>query len=314
MKFLTIPKNGASWQQPLVYAVELGASDGSDAHVEIVDADNSSIASFNVYGKSSFEVDISPYIRDIADVAPVTSKIALSRSNAAYKIVVRVNGVSSETRIYYREELDVETPTILSCVKERAVVSSHDTIRLTIYAKKTVSITIHKIRKVVMSRSFHIMTNGLPVELVFPLSQEEDDITSVNIKIVMDELHTHDLSYRVIQQVCKGVQTVWYNTMGGVESYTFPRCKLISCEAVMKRGRDGQERVAGKEYLYTLYSAYEVADELARIGQIPFADNLYVDKGGTCHSVQLVTRKIDLGDTPGGKNLQIEVKSRKKLK
>ena len=72
MKFLTIPKNGASWQQPLVYAVELGASDGSDAHVEIVDADNSSIASFNVYGKSSFEVDISPYIIKGKNVFEIT--------------------------------------------------------------------------------------------------------------------------------------------------------------------------------------------------------------------------------------------------
>lgn len=313
MKFLSIPENGASWQEPLLYSVDLETTDRVDSHVEVVDVGrNVVIASFYVYGGTSFEVDISPYVRIIADMAPIAYTRILSYSPTAYNIEVRVNGVASLSRRFYRAKFDVDTPKILSSIPDNPEVVFGETVRMTLYAKERVAVTVQSFAKNVQARSYSILSDGLPVEFVYPLLEVDEELTAVEITITLDGNFYGTIRYKLVGRKGISERIVWYNDNGGVECYTFPQGMLCSCEAIVQRVSGGDDKVVGREYLYRLYSAYESTKGMIRIMKMVCADSLYRERQGVCKKIELLTRKLDFDEIRKLKNLSVDIKIREK--
>lgn len=313
MKFLRQPNNGASWQEPLLYAVVLDDEDGGVARVKIEASDRQQlIASFNIYGGSEAEFDIAPYLRNSVDDTPLNGERGLFVSPYAFNVVVSVNGISSEQRCFYRTSLQELQPGIICCGAGTSTISRGERIQVTLYAQSRVDVTVmhHSLRN--LRRSYAINSNGCPVELIYPLTEVDEGLQRVVLSISVDGQPRMSVDIPYVERSGPQRQVMWQGGRGGTEGYRFPQCVLKSREAIMERGADGKERVVAREERWLLTSAYESAEEMERIEEMIFADKLYFVNGGECEEVALLTRKLNRGDVGELKRMQIEVRKREK--
>lgn len=313
MKFLRQPNNGASWQEPLLYAVVLDDEDGGVARVKIETSDRQQlIASFNIYGGSEAEFDVAPYLRSSVDDAPLNGERGLFVSPYAFNVVVSVNGVSSEQRCFYRTSLQELQPGIICRGAGTSTISRGERIQVTLYAQSRVDVTVmhHSLRN--LRRSYAINSNGCPVELIYPLTEVDEGLQRVVLSISVDGQPRVSVDIPYVERSGLQRQVMWHSERGGTEGYRFPQCVLKSREAITERGADGKERVVAREERWLLSSAYESAEEMERIEDMIFADKLYFVNGGECEEVALLTRKLNRGDVGELKRMQIEVRKRER--
>lgn len=313
MKFLRQPNNGASWQEPLLYAVVLDDEDGGVARVKIETSDRQQlIASFNIYGGSEAEFDVAPYLRSSVDDTPLSGERGLFVSPYAFNVVVSVNGVSSEQRCFYRTSLQELQPGIICRGAGTSTISRGERIQVTLYAQSRVDVTVmhHSLRN--QRRSYAINSNGCPVELIYPLTEVDEGLQRVVLSISVDGQPRVSVDIPYVERSGPQRQVMWHSERGGTEGYRFPQCVLKSREAITERGADGKERVVAREERWLLSSAYESAEEMERIEDMIFADKLYFVNGGECEEVALLTRKLNRGDVGELKRMQIEVRKRER--
>lgn len=313
MKFLRQPNNGASWQEPLLYAVVLDDEDGGVARVKIETSDRQQlIASFNIYGGSEAEFDVAPYLRSSVDDTPLNGERGLFISPYAFNVVVSVNGVSSEQRCFYRTSLQELQPGIICRGAGTSTISRGERIQVTLYAQSRVDVTVmhHSLRN--LRRSYAINSNGCPVDLIYPLTEVDEGLQRVVLSISVDGQPRVSVDIPYVERSGPQRQVMWHSERGGTEGYRFPQCVLKSREAITERGADGKERVVAREERWFLTSAYESAEEMERIEDVIFADKLYFVNGGECEEVALLTRKLNRGDVGELKRMQIEVQKREK--
>lgn len=300
MKFLSTPNSGASWRDPLIYVIDLEGDSSEVAHVEIVDTgSNSQIASFNLYGVTSAEIDIAPYIRKYVTKESVSNTKGVSISKAAVKSAVVVNGVSSASAVFYAASLENTRPGVLSTTPDNPRISLGESIHITLYGLSNVNISIQHIATKSHIRTYSIATNGLPVEFAYPLNAADNGLTAINVDIVIDGRRVDIWSYKYVSRENPSQQVVWYNSRGGVESYTFPKVERSCYEAILKG-----DNVVGRSTTWQLTSAYESPEEIARVEEMLFADNIYVSNNGAYQRVELLTRKL----LHSAKNLQITIR------
>jgi hypothetical protein len=187
MKFLRQPNNGASWQEPLLYAVVLDDEDGGVARVKIETSDRQQlIASFNIYGGSEAEFDVAPYLRNSVDDTPLNGERGLFVSPYAFNVVVSVNGVSSEQRCFYRTSLQELQPGIICRGAGTSTISRGERIQVTLYAQSRVDVTVMHDSLRNLRRSYAINSNGCPVELIYPLTEVDEGLQRVVLSISVD--------------------------------------------------------------------------------------------------------------------------------
>ena len=313
MKFLRQPNNGASWQEPLLYAVALDDEDGGIARVRIETSDTQQlIARFNIYGGNEVEFDIAPYLRNSIDDTPTSGERGLFISPYAFNVVVNVNGVSSQQRCFYRTPLQGLQPGIISRGAGTSTISRGERIQMTLYAQSRVDVTVmhHALRN--LRRSYAINSNGCPVELIYPLTEVDEGLQRVVLSISVDGQPRVSVDIPYVERSGPQRQVMWYGGRGGTEGYLFPQCVLKSREAIMERGADGKDRVVARDDRWLLTSAYETPEEMERIENMIFADKLYFVNGGECEEVVLQTRKLNRGDAGELKRMQIEVTKRER--
>lgn len=313
MKFLRQPNNGASWQEPLLYAVVLDDEDGGVARVKIETSDRQQlIASFNIYGGSEAEFDVAPYLRNSVDDTPLNGERGLFVSPYAFNVVVSVNGVSSEQRCFYRTSLQELQPGIICRGAGTLTISRGERIQVTLYAQSRVDVTVmhHSLRN--LRRGYAINSNGCPVELIYPLTEVDEGLQRVVLSISVDGQPRVSVDIPYVERSGPQRQVMWHSGRGGTEGYRFPQCVLKSREAITEQGADGKERVVEREERWLLSSAYESAEEMERIEDLIFADKLYFVNGGECEEVALLTRKLNRGDVGELKRMQIEVRKRER--
>lgn len=281
MKFLTIPLNGSSWRDPLIYAIELDEADEGVADVQIVDSKTREVmASFKLYNIAAAEIDIAPYLRCRADVSPARGDQVLSLSTAVFGVLVMVNGVAAPGRTYYRAKLDVARPQVLSSMDINPHIAQGGCIRKTIYARSKVVVNISQFGDKTKVMTYEINTDGRPVEFVYTLTEVVARFRLLIVAITVDGRLLESTEYVGKEADSREKQLIWYNDIGGVESYIFPRCEMSSREAVVQSSGDGYDRVVGCEYMWQLTSAYEPSEELERIRSVVFRDAVYVLENG----------------------------------
>ena len=108
MKFTTLPKNGASWRDPLIYSFNTELASPTDVEFTIFDTmRNMTLGTVRLSGVTRGSFDIAPYVRQVATLTPQmadTMKIVASPSTAC--IVVSSGEVSSVEQFYFRTAID----------------------------------------------------------------------------------------------------------------------------------------------------------------------------------------------------------------
>lgn len=301
MKFLLLPENGASWREPLVYSFDLEETTDV-AQIEIRGIVRGiDIARFNLYGVSKGEVDIAPYLKEIADVSPRDEAMGVYLSNTSFSVVVKVNGVASEVRTFHRERIDSSVKGVLTKQEPNSKIGEGETIRMTIYAQRSVTVVVRRQASKEYISPYGISAVGIPVEFIYPVFSDDDGLVSIDVDILCDAEQRKIYTYKYVPRDTPSQQVVWYDKKGAVQSYVFPQVKRRVCEAILSG-----DMVVGREHTWVLTSAYESPEELERIRGVVFADRVYFDVGGRCVEVEMLTRTI----SEESRNLQIVVKTK----
>ena len=172
MKFTSMPADGASWREPLVYRFSTEEVVPQDVSVSIIDAASGTVyGSLKLYGVVKGEVDIAPYIAKNASLTPIwnSRSLAVSRSTSAKRVVVSINGMTSMERLFFRSKFDVTVSRVLSSLVEDQIVEQGDVARLTLYAKGHVAVKMTCSDGSTMQSTMH--TSGYPVETMFSTSR-----------------------------------------------------------------------------------------------------------------------------------------------
>ena len=300
MKFISIPKNGSSWRGRLPYSFTTEGDEPQDVTVEILNYDTGSVlGTMRLYGVVNGEVDIAPYIRPYVSMRFVeTSRLAeFSTSLSAIKAMVRIGGVLSEPRVFFRSEFDSSVVGPLSDRVSNPTIIQGESIRMTIFAQVRADVAVSFVGKNGSSYKQEILTRGMPVELVVN-TNSVGSIERVNINIRCDNSNIFVLSYTVMQHMGTSQRIVWYNKRGGVESYLFDHAKRLSYD-VDRGGRalcdakclniDGRVR-------YRLCSGYEQQADMERVAQLMLSPIVCRGCGSECREVEVESREITFDD------------------
>lgn len=304
MKFLSIPENGASWREKLIYAIDAESDEGVDLKVEIVDTSLGQLASLNIYNVTSAEVDIAPYLRASVDEAPTDGTEGLAWSTAALSIVVRVGGVESPQRVYYRAKLDCSVPCVLSNISALQSVSLDETIRMTIFSPKSVEVRVTLTQMAPANRTYRLLTGGRPIEFTLPLANMST-FRRLKITVVCDSVQQAVYEYVITPRDSSARQLLWYNANGGVESYTFPKSVRLSYSADVVETAEGKGRLRRGCVVRRLCSAFEPTEQMERIVQMIFSPSVYLATERGCVLQRDIQRKVEF--SPQGTLNQLKV-------
>ena len=303
MRFVSIPENGASWREKLIYVIDAESDVGVDLAVEIVDTSLGQLASLNIYNVTSAEIDIAPYLRASVDETPTDGTEGLAWSTAALSIVVLINGVESPERLFYRAHLDCSQPRILSKLPIRPIVSLGETIRMTIFSPRSVEIRAVFASLAPVNRTYRLVTAGRPVEFTLPLVNMS--ITQgLRITVLCDGVQQASYDYVITHRDKSARQLVWYNVGGGVESYTFPKSVRLGYSADIA---EDQSRIKSRRVMRRLCSAYESAEEIERIVQMIFSQSVYLVTERGCVLQRDIKRRIEFSPQGTLNQLMIDV-------
>ena len=303
MRFVSIPENGASWREKLIYVIDAESDVGVDLAVEIIDTSLGQLASLNIYNVTSAEIDIAPYLRASVDETPTDGTEGLAWSTAALSIVVRINGVESPKRLFYRAQLDCSQPRILSKLPIRPIVSLDETIRMTIFSPRTVEVRAILASLAPVNRTYRLVTAGRPVEFTLPLVNMPIN-QGLRIVVLCDGVQQASYDYVITPRDKSARQLVWYNEDGGVESYTFPKSVRLGYSADIA---EDQSRVKSRRVMRRLCSAYESAEEIERIVQMIFSQSVYLVTERGCVLQRDIKRCIEFSPQGTLSQLKIDV-------
>lgn len=279
---------------PYRFATE--SAEAEDVMVEILDAPSGELlGAMRLYGVAEAEVDIASYLRPSLSLMPVetTRSIELVSSPSAITVVVRANGVDSEPRTFFRSKFD---PTAVGPLSNHAITQElmlGETLRLTIYAQNEISVTANI--KGVKSATLRGMgvTNGKPMELVIPTSNLAD-AESIMVSLRLDGKISVQYNYVVVPNLGGVRRLVWYNSLGGVESYLFDHSKRLGYSVKrtdMHLCMESAKSVEG--YLrYRLCSGYESQTDMERVVRLLLSPMVFAEVGGRCRRVEVDSRDI----------------------
>lgn len=298
MKFLSIPENGSSWADSLIYAIDTESSSPQTLNVDILDADsNTSIGACCLKGVTKARVDVAPYVRAATNLDLPTSAVSsLAISSGAKSIVLVVNGLRSEARLFFRAAFDYSRAQMLSRMPDKQRIVIGDVVRFTAFAHSEVKVRM--VIKTQLSSKLVMLTcnsSARPVEAVIPTSTLPLQSSHIDLNIYCDEELVGSYSFEVERRDDTACTLAWFNYLGGVEYYTFPRSLRTAYKADVERiryGTNSRTRVKQSRVLRTLISGCEPSDEMERIGALIFSPVVYRCCGDEVEEAEISKRHL----------------------
>jgi hypothetical protein len=297
MIFVSIPDNGSSWRDRLLYSFATESEQQQDVEVEILNTTTGSVlGSMRLYGVTQGVVDIAPYVRPHVSMKfmETTRQADLKLSPSAISVVVRINGVESEARVFFRSQFDYDSMGALSTRCEPPVVLEGDTIRMTLFAKSRVEAQVTLNAAKTIAVKCEGQSNGMPMELVIP-TKNISQLEGVVVNMRLDGKYTAIFNYAVKPRYGTSQRLVWYNQNGGVDSYTFDHAIRLGYSVERGDGcmcDEGAKRVDGR-VRYRLCSGYEQQDVMERVAQLMLSPIVCREVDGICREVAVESREID---------------------
>lgn len=298
MKFTQLPKDGASWQETLRYQFSTENTEPENLVVEIIDETlQQTIATVNLYATTKGDIDIAPYLRDRLKLTPATSTraIILSKSPSAITVSVVVNGVKSDVRHFFRAAHDYNSIGMLSYHTVTRDIRRGDTIRLTLFAKSKIMVTINHDNSVTTPPSLlTLSTKGMPAEMVIPTEQLRTT-NRLEITLQYDDSKTEVVTYLIEAANSSSKRIVWYNPMGGVEYYTFSHSLRlgysIQAEEIVGVAGERVKHVDGKQR-YRVCTGYDTSKEIARVVELLLSPMVFSEQHGVCTPIEIENREV----------------------
>ena len=281
--------------------------------MEVVDARSSELlGEMRLYGVTRGMVNVAPYVARRASLMPPSGGRGLEvvKSPSAMAVVVRINGVSSEERIFFRSAFNPDLSKALSYCSDNQEVEEGDVIRLTLYAKREIWITVTYSRGVNLQPvSATTMCDGLPVELMLSTDGlRSGDVVSLTVRY--DQGDAQSVRFTVMSKRMSSKRLLWYNPYGGVECYTFGHSTRIGygVEVQSVDGGSGEgRRVVEGELRYRLCSGQEGRNELERVAELLLSPAVYKCSGMQSEQVNVVSREVAFDGKGELHNMTLEV-------
>ena len=298
MEFVSIPEHGSSWREMLEYSFSTGSSQPQDLMVEILDAETVElIGTMRLYGVTEGRVNIAPYIQKRLSLTPPSSDdlVAIVPSPSAISVVVRVGGVLSEERIFFRSAIGGDEVSWLGSLPQNQEVERGDVVRLTLCPDQTVRLVVSysgSINERPMDRD--VAASGYPMELMIQTAHLKAG-DSINVTLKPASGQTQSLRYVVLPRRASSRRLVWYNVAGGVEGYTFGHslCLGYSVDVDDVVGCGGeQQRCVDGSVRYRLCSGYESAAMAEHVAELLLSPVVFFEKDGVLRSVVLESREV----------------------
>ena len=304
MNFVSIPNNGSSWQESLIYSFETADAQPQDIEVEICDVGaNSLLGTKRLYGVASGSIDIAPYLRSVCDLRiSYTGGNSVHNTQIARNISVKLNGVESESRLFMLRSFDASAPKILTRFAAESTFSIGDVVTFSLFVPSKLNIVANIISPS-SRKQVHLQWSGTNaiVDVEMQTRNFKADIELIDINIHFDGNIVENLKFNVVSPQSRHRQLLWRNSWGGVESYGFPQslplARAVEAESIELATHDvvmlGKAQCRNR-----LCSAFETEQELERISEVMLSSYIYEVDQGVLHEVEVDDRKIEY-DTHG---------------
>ena len=314
MKFVSIPNYGASWREPLIYSFSTETSEPSDIVVDILEASTQeSIGRMKLYGVTRGMVNIAPYVARRASLAPIEggSELVVIPSPSAVAVVVKVNDLYSEERLFFRSELFRGASMSLSRIVGTQEIERGDAIRLTLCPKGRLWVAVSYSRSASLQPKDCVVDgNATPMELLLTTDDlKVGDVVTVNLQYEFGAVQS--FRYRVHPRRSTSRRLLWYNSQGGIESYTFGHSIRIGysvdvqsvdkCMGETRRRADGELR-------YRLCSGQESMTMLEHVAELLLSPVVYKCSGVQSEQVDVVSREVAYDKNGELHNMTLEVR------
>lgn len=296
MNFTSLPSNGASWREPLVYKIDTESTTPQDVILEIVDTANMSIlGTMRLYGVTTAEVDIAPYIASTTSLVPgwTNGALILQRSQSARSVLVRADGVESASRIFYRSAFNYTQSTTLSSVVEHQEIEQGDVARITVFGKTRLWVTYNS-SAAAEPKETTATTRGYPIELMMSTLNMRVG-TKFSVSIRYETGYSDTFNYTVVSRRTTSTRLLWYNTKGGIDSAIFDHTIRLGCGVdVATESWSGTRSYRSVEGWanYRLCTGYESAATIDMMLGVLFSPKVFSDRESKCEEVDVTTREV----------------------
>ncbi len=298
MRFVYIPDQGASWRERLEYCFTTDSAQPVDVLVEIVDATSSEvIGRMRLYDVTTGRVNIAPYITSRVSLVPLRNngKVSVYPSPSAIAVIVRVNGVESEKRVFFRSKFNPGVAEMLTAYRTSDEVVLGDVVRLTVHARETLRLTVsYGGASGTRPYDYTVRTNGFPMEVTVPTRELKEGAEMV-VTARYEDGTTQSVRYRVVPRGSSSCRLLWYNPDGGVETYTFCHRirlgygvdvrELVECDGKPSRMADGRVE-------YRLCSGSDSSANLERAARLLLSPVVYKERGEEFMEVTVDSREV----------------------
>lgn len=314
MKFVSIPNYGASWREPLIYSFSTETAEPTDVAVEIVEVSTQeSLGRMKLYGVTSGMVNIAPYVARRASLTPIEggSELVVVPSPSAVAVVVKVNDLCSEERLFFRSEFSPDVSMSLSRAIGTQVIERGDAIRLTLCPKGRLwAVVSYGQSADLQSKDCLVEGSATPMELLLKTDNlKAGDVIIINLQYEFGAVQS--FRYRVHPRRSTSKRLLWYNPQGGIESYTFGHSIRVGysievqgveeCDGEARRSVDG-------ELVYRLCSGQESMTMLEHVAELLLSPVVYKCSGVQSEQVDVVSREVAYDKNGELHNMTLEVK------
>lgn len=316
MQFLSIPEDGQTWQEPLVYRFATGGDEPQDVKVEIYDNETYTLlATKMLYGVTEAEIDIAPYLRAMYDEAiSVPPKTAIQLSPMTRYIGVGIGGIMSPQLRLSASAINLKVPSILSSTPSVQDIEYGDMILFSFYTPQTAKVVVTTYTTITSRRHEYTYSGGfLPLDMVIHTASLASTTVAISVDIYSGTQLFRTLRFNIVPATNHTQRLYWRNRTGGIESYSFPSMLRLATEATI----DGFQTIGGyvsrlnhSTVRHRLCSAYEPEEELERIAGIIHSPYAYKSVGGRLERVDLDTRTIEYGSHGELRQVVVEISQR----
>lgn len=315
MKFVAIPRNGASWNEELIYEFICNDEGQRDVIFEIVDDDSSElIGELVLRGVTGGSFNIAPYIRRhlLANLAQPPRQTTLVPSPAAISVVVRSGDISSDKRLFFRAPFDYSTVGVMTEYSVPRRVARGGTILMTISARHLAAVELYGVADTTEKISdFMSASLGHPLDMMLRVDSRFEGFRRLVMRVTTDYSVVEEFVYELLPPMSGGCEVVWHNASGGYEVGTIPLVRRLSDVAKVrsiKLAEGSDNRLVEAYSTLRLSSAMEHPDEMRRMAEIIRSPYVYMIDNGRLSAVELVERRLDYDKHGDLKQLSIDIR------
>lgn len=319
MKFVTIPQNGESWNDELIYEFLCSDEEPRDVRFEIMDGNRSElIGELLLHGVTGGSFNIAPYIRRhlLAKLVQPPRQATLVPSPAAINVVVRSGELVAPKRLFFRAPFDYSSVGVMTKYSVPRRVALGGTIILTIFALHRAKVEIYGVGDTTEKISdFAAVSLGSPLDMMLSVDSSFDGLRRLVMRVTTDDSLVEELVYELLPPMSEGCEVVWHNASGGYEVVTMPLVRRLSDVAKVrstKLATGSDNRLVDAYSTLRLSSAMEHPDEIRRMAEIIRSPYVYVVENDVLSAVELVERRLDYDKHGSLKQLSIDIRRAEK--